>query len=682
MGVEDLHNTDINYEEFQQLFGDYDVKLVILSIAFACIASYTALTLNERSKNNSFLSRYLWFILSSIAMGFGIWSMHYMGMFSYSLPVEIHYNVWYTVLSILPAMVASFFAFYLINSDKLSLKAAAGMSILMGLGVSSMHVIGMASMELQASNTHDFAGFIVATMASCVGFFILSSFYKYLNLVTIRFLLSLVIGLSVSATHYIAMLSVTFYVPISEEVNDYTIPLENRYVWATSLTAALLIIVFLLMCWAIVDRYIETKSRGLDALTKLPNSTYFEKDIHKNDYAQLAIWHIEDVSQINKIYGYQFGDKYIQQISNILRNHQDRDGLYRIDHNEFVFLSRQQGSFFEMRMKSIAKSFEIPLKVQDERLIPAAVCAMSKGNDTRDAKELFKRARAILRSSSIEFHRQVILYDPTEHSTCFEEELLLDIQRAMDNQELFLVFQPKILSPENKLIGVEALLRWNHPKYSFLSPSIFVPILERNGLMEPVTDWVLERVCIEIAKWNEAGFAFGQVSVNIPGSYVTSPGLLLKLNSLVEKYEISPKQLELEITETSFVKNLEHAMRAVAKFREKGYSVALDDFGTGLSSLSYLRQMAINTLKIDKTFIDEVVHSEKDEAILRAIISLGQSLHLRIVLEGVETAEQVQMINRLCQEPIIQGYYFAKPMSAAELEERYSLENNRLVINR
>ncbi|WP_332647276.1 bifunctional diguanylate cyclase/phosphodiesterase [Lysinibacillus sp. 54212] len=672
-----MHFNGIVPDEFQQLLGDYDINLVILSIAFACIASYTALALNERSKNNSFLSRYFWFSLSSVAMGFGIWSMHYMGMFSYSLPVEIHYNLILTILSIFPAMLASFIAFYIINSVRLTLKSAALMSVLTGLGVFGMHMIGMASMRLDALYVHNHAGLLLSILSSSVGFFILSSFHKYLHKIYTRFALALVIGLSVSATHYIAMLSVTFYVPFSTRINDYTIPLENRYVWAISLTTVLLLIVFFLMCWSIIDRYIETKSRSLDTLTKLPNSVQFEDNIKKKDYSQIAIWHIEDLSKINRTYGYHIGDHYIQQISTILKNGQARDELYRIDNNRFVFLSSQLGSLFELRMKSIATSLERPIEMKNEWHVPAAVCALAKASETKDGKELFKRAKAILRSSSIDYDRKIIIYNPSEHSTSIEEELLVDIQRAMEDNELFLVYQPKISSRENRLVGVEALLRWEHPKHGFLSPAIFIPILERNGLMGPVTDWIIEQVCKQIAKWKDTRFAFHQVSVNIPGSYVTSPQLLFMLNSLVEKYSICPKQLELEITETSFVKNLEQAMRAVGEFREKGYSVALDDFGTGLSSLSYLRQMSINTLKIDKAFIDEVVHSEKDEAILRAIISLGQSLHLRIVVEGVETVEQVNLINQLCEHPIIQGYYFAKPMRVAELEQHYSLEKVR-----
>ena len=218
-------------------------------------------------------------------------------------------------------------------------------------------------------------------------------------------------------------------------------------------------------------------------------------------------------------------------------------------------------------------------------------------------------------------------------------------------------------------MGVETLLRWNHPVYGMLSPGVFIPILENHDRMMDVTDWIIKLVCRQISIWNAEEIPFGQVAINIPGQYVTSPRLLQVLKRTLNDYNIKPAQLELEITETSFVKNIAEAMRAVSIFRQEGFSVALDDFGTGVSSLSYLKQMPISTLKIDKSFIDEIPHSKKDSSIIQAIIRLGESLDLSIVFEGVETKEQVEFLVATCKDPIIQGYYFAKPMMPEELQE-------------
>ncbi|MEG0451411.1 MAG: EAL domain-containing protein, partial [Lysinibacillus sp.] len=167
--------------------------------------------------------------------------------------------------------------------------------------------------------------------------------------------------------------------------------------------------------------------------------------------------------------------------------------------------------------------------------------------------------------------------------------LVEDIVRALKEDELYLVYQPKIDGHTMEIFGLEALLRWNHPTYGELSPAVFIPILEKNDRMIIVTDWIIEKVCSQIARWQKVGVTFSQVSINIPGHYVTSPHLLEGLKRTISYYRLMPYQLELEITETSFVKNMKEAMRAVSIFQQEGFSVALDDFGTGVSSLSYLK---------------------------------------------------------------------------------------------
>lgn len=191
--------------------------------------------------------------------------------------------------------------------------------------------------------------------------------------------------------------------------------------------------------------------------------------------------------------------------------------------------------------------------------------------------------------------------------------------------------------------------------------------LEGNDRMLDVTDWIIEQTCLQISRWRKKEISFGQVAINIPGQYVTSSRLLQVLKKTLYKYDFEPNMIELEIKETSFVKNIEEAMRAVSVLRHEGFSVALDDFGTGVSSLSYLKKIPISTLKIGKSFVDVVPLSEKYSSIIQAIIALGNSLNLSIVFEGVEAEEQPKFLASTCDQPIIQGCYFAKPMMPQEL---------------
>jgi EAL domain-containing protein (putative c-di-GMP-specific phosphodiesterase class I) len=248
----------------------------------------------------------------------------------------------------------------------------------------------------------------------------------------------------------------------------------------------------------------------------------------------------------------------------------------------------------------------------------------------------------------------------------------------MHEEQLFMVYQPKITAGTNELSGFEALIRWEHPNYGMLSPVTFIPILEQSNRMVEVTNWIIEQVCKQIAEWKKTDFQVRPVSINIPGDYVTSPILLNVLTKMIKKYELKPYNLELEITETSVVKSIEDAVKALNTFRDEGFSVALDDFGTGVSSLSSLKQLPISILKIDKSFIDDVPQSEKDSSILKAILAIGRTLSLDIVLEGVETEEQVQFLRQESGALIFQGYYFAKPMTPVELvnwmAQRYAVK--------
>ncbi|MEM5594724.1 EAL domain-containing protein [Niallia circulans] len=230
------------------------------------------------------------------------------------------------------------------------------------------------------------------------------------------------------------------------------------------------------------------------------------------------------------------------------------------------------------------------------------------------------------------------------------------------------MYQPKVNLNSKEVAGVEALLRWKHPRYGEISPGVFIPILEASDKMWEVTDWIMEEICKQMARWQNQDRSLS-VAFNIPGPYVTSRRLMRNLKAYVEKYKLSPSLIELEITETSAVGNMEGAIQSVQAYRNAGFSVALDDFGTGVSSLSYLKRIPVNTLKIDKSFIDEVPESQKDGEIIKAIIALASSLHLCIVIEGVEREEQIEYLSTINKWPIIQGYYYAKPMNNLALEE-------------
>lgn len=660
-----------------ELQGEYSFPIIALSILIACVASYTALAMNERAQQNSFFHRNFWLVLASVAMGFGIWSMHFVGMSAFSLPVSMHYDQLLTVISILPAMLASFLAFYIANRPKKVVWLYVVAGITMGLGISAMHYVGMAAMKMEAFHVYDgwlfTASVVIAIVVSFVALFIFSTLQRFMKNRFIQLTTAILLGLAVSSMHYTGMIAISFYVVPDHSHTSAAIHEVKLSFIVLSVTVGMALLLSILLLSSLLDRYVKYRTNHFDMLTRLPNRRQFEKSLGSSSVKQtLSIWHLHDMEKINRENGYLFGDEVLQHLAEIMiAVRPPQTDLFRIEGNRFAFLARgtESEKIFQGAMEKIAQELRQPFAFQDQEILVQAVCAWLPASRQNETSKIYSNVLAVLNSPSLQYKLDIILYDPAIHTYTFEREIASDVERAMAEDELYLVYQPKINGKTREIVGVETLLRWKHPSYGILSPAVFIPILERNNQMLDVTDWVIERACHQFDQWRREGAIVRQVAINIPGQYVTSSRLLRVLKRTVTKYDLEPQQLELEITETSLVQSIDDAMRAVRVFRQEGYSVALDDFGTGVSSLSYLKQIPISTLKIDKSFVDEVPASEKDSAIIQAIIALGSSLNLTIVFEGVETEEQVQFLASTCEQPIIQGYYFAKPMIAAEFVE-------------
>ncbi len=660
-----------------ELQGEYSFPIIGLSILIACVASYTALAMNKRAQQNSFFHRNFWLVLASVAMGFGIWSMHFVGMSAFSMPISMHYDQLLTVISIFPAMLASFLAFYIANRPKKIIWQYVMAGIVMGLGISTMHYVGMAAMKMEGIYVYDVwlftASIVIAIVVSFVALYIISTLQRYMENHFIQMMTAILMGLAVSSMHYTGMMAISIYVTPDHfytSTTDHEVKLSFIIL---SVTVGMALLLSLLLLSSLLDRYVKYRTNHFDMLTSLPNRRQFERKLGNSSAKQtLAIWHLHDMEKVNRENGYLFGDEVLQHLAEIMISlRPSQTDLYRIEGNRFAFLARgtESETVFQNSMEKIAQALRQPFAFQDKEILVQAVCAWLPASQQNETSKIYSNVLAVLNSPSLQYKLDIVLYDPAIHTFTFEREIASDIERAMAEDELYLVYQPKINGKTREIVGVESLLRWKHPSYGILSPAVFIPILERNNQMLDVTDWVIERACCQLDQWRQEGTIVRQVAINIPGQYVTSSRLLRVLKRTVTKYDLESQQLELEITETSFVQSIDDAMRAVSVFRQEGFSVALDDFGTGVSSLSYLKQIPISTLKIDKSFVDEVPASEKDSAIIQAIIALGSSLNLTIVFEGVETEEQAQFLTSTCEQPIIQGYYFAKPMVAAEFVE-------------
>lgn len=672
---------------FIVLNGEYDWPIVFLSVLIVCFASYVAISMNDRILKNSFFNRRIWLLLASAAMGFGIWSMHFVGMGAYTLPIAMNYNHGLTLLSMIPAFGASFLVFYLANRSDKSWFVYILSGFVMGTGVSGMHYIGMESMIMDATFQYNplfvILSIAIAIIASFVALYIFSSSRKkQMKGRVLKTLTAILLGLAVTSMHYTAMFGTTFYLNRNYLISDSTTHQMNTAFLITGISIGVVSLLVLLMLSVFLDRYIDYRVSFFDTRTKLPNARLFEKTLRQTSSTKsLAVWQINNFEKMNMIYGYQSSDELVDYVAETLQKVRiPQITLYRLRDNQFAFLIQRSDQLKQLKqaMIEVSEGWSNPVLIEDNHIMFECACAISTITPKDDIRDLYNYALSVLEHPTTVFQREVIMYDPIIHTYSFDHKIMEGIDRAMVENQLFLVYQPKICADTLSILGFEALIRWKHPEYGLLSPAVFIPILERYKRMRDLTDWIIQKACKQLVDWKETGHSEWNIAINIPGEYVSSSRLVGVLQQVIKESQLDAQSIELEITETSFVESIDTAMYSIETFRSLGFKVALDDFGTGVSSLSYLKQMPISTLKIDKTFIDHVPGSEKDAAILKSIIDLGQSLNLTVVIEGIETKEQFLFLTKHRSALLLQGYYFAKPMVAEEIEA-WIVKNQTLI---
>jgi EAL domain-containing protein (putative c-di-GMP-specific phosphodiesterase class I) len=243
------------------------------------------------------------------------------------------------------------------------------------------------------------------------------------------------------------------------------------------------------------------------------------------------------------------------------------------------------------------------------------------------------------------------------------------LRHALDNEEFVLYYQPKYSLPDEKMVGAEALIRWQHPQEGLISPAEFIPLAEETGLITALGEWGLKAACNQIKEWERLGLGLHKIAVNLSSRQFQTRKLLTLLHDTLAETGLDPAFLELEITESAVMENPEQAVELLREIRAIGISIAIDDFGTGYSSLAYLKKFPVNTIKIDQSFIAELTKDSDDAAIVESIIQMAHSLNLKVVAEGVETLEQLEFLReKKCHE--VQGYYFSKPLPAEQFAEK------------
>ncbi|MFC0270707.1 EAL domain-containing protein [Metabacillus herbersteinensis] len=418
-----------------------------------------------------------------------------------------------------------------------------------------------------------------------------------------------------------------------------------------------------------------------DALTGLNNRSALKKDLKENlhfakeNNQPLTLMYIDldRFKMLNDSLGHNIGDLLLMEVGKRLRqlNHPDYN-VYRQGGDEFIILFINTArELAEDMARSILQLFKDPFHLNELiYFISPSIGISIYPNDSSEEEGLITKADTALYVVKQRGRGHFQLY--CEEMDKNSNDLLVietGLRRAVENNELNLFYQPQIDLSSSKTVSFEALLRWNHPTLGAVSPVRFIPVAEESGLIIPIGEWVIEEACKQIYMWNQKGYKDLIVAINLSAKQFQQPHLVEMIESLFETYEIDPNQIEFEITEGA-LQNAEEALAMIKRLKCLGVSISVDDFGTGFSSLMYLKQFPIDTLKIDQSFIRDVLTDQKDAAITTTILHLAHNLGLSVVAEGIETKEQLEFLTKMnCQKG--QGYYFSKPVSHSEIEENY-----------
>jgi len=311
-----------------------------------------------------------------------------------------------------------------------------------------------------------------------------------------------------------------------------------------------------------------------------------------------------------------------------------------------------------------------PIQIDDHEIfVTGSMGASVYPEDGTDAETLIGNARIARQHAREELGRNTYAYYRSDMNERSVRQLKLEsqIRNAIEQDEFQLHYQPKLSLQTGDVVGVEALIRWQHAELGSVSPDTFIPVAERTGLIEPIGKWVLSTACQQILAWSEAKIMPPLMAINLSPVELRSESIAEDILKTIADAGIEPHQLELEITETALMKDVDHSAELLRILRGRGIHISVDDFGTGYSSLSYLKRFSIDTLKIDRSFIRELSINPDDIAVVAAIIAMSHRLGVRVIAEGVETEAQLACLRSLrCDN--VQGYLFAKPMPADEAE--------------
>ena len=437
-------------------------------------------------------------------------------------------------------------------------------------------------------------------------------------------------------------------------------------------------------------------SRSYDELTGLPNQELFydrvqqgiERGTRHDQLAAVLIIDIEMFSQINASLGRAGGDRLLQEFAERLNSIvRGTDGVSRLSVSRFagdefavLFTDIPQKEQVTWAVKRIIDVVNAPVDIDGNTVYLTSHIGISlyptDANSVEDLLNNAMSAKQYSKKHKTEFGYQ--FYDQHVHELSIRHlQLEVDLHRAVDKQEWKLVYQPKIDMQQQRVVGVEALIRWKHPERGLVSPYEFIEFAEQRGLIVQIGDWVMQEACRQQRIWMDRGINDCKIAINLSSVQLNQSDIVQRILNHLDEYQIPPRLFEIEITETILMENVRHAIESLERLHARGISIAIDDFGTGYSSLGYLKALPITSLKIDRGFIRDICSDENDQKIVQTLISMAHAMKIKVVAEGVETREQFDLLGNFSVDEV-QGNLISEPVGPTVLESMLASDDGKL----
>ncbi len=698
------------------LIGSYTPWLVVISFLVAVLASFTALDMASRVTTAATpRTTWLWLVGGGCAMGLGIWSMHFIGMLAFQLPIPLGYALGLTTVSLLAAMASSIFALWLVSQPTLPHGRLALGAVLMGSGIAAMHYLGMAALHMQPGVDYH-AGWValsllIAVAASWTALFIAFRLRSTHRRLRDRIAPALVLGTAIVGMHYTGMAAARFPAgSICGAAAGDGLQAQWLALVVLALTLAILAVV-LIVSWldqrmeaqllrlrntdlsiSLDDAHAELTQAALhDPLTRLPNRRLLQQRIEQSlaeaeqrgSRFAVMFMDLDGFKQVNDAYGHQTGDALLVAVADRTRKLlRPADMLARLGGDEFVLVVpiENDEDVATLASRIIQTVGREPLLPRHDLQVTASIGIAICPDHAASERQLMAFADAAMYQAKEAGRNAYVLFADWMNDSAEQQfQLLADLRRAIGSEQLFLHYQPKTRVAGQSISGAEALIRWRHPQQGLIPPDRFIRLAERSGVINEIGRWALDEACRQLRVWHEAGHDGWTVSVNLSPIQFASPNLLQEVREALQTHRIEPRRLILEITENTVMRDTEASLTLLQAMAALGVGISIDDFGTGYSSLLYLKRLPATEIKIDHAFVRDLENSSEDVVIVSAIVALGHALDMDIVAEGVETAGQRAYLERLGCD-YLQGYLLGRPVDAQRFMQLHDLPRPRVEV--